>query len=963
MAAPFERSAWAKTVTLDDGTESLYPLIDHLLDTAAVAMLLWDRYLTTSQRLVISDGLKVGAECARRLVAFWAGLHDIGKLTPDFQHCHDGGWRQLAPQLRADVGDYRHVRHDLAGLRAAPAFLRDLGYDFGEEGAYGGSAGWALAQIIGGHHGLFNTAQFEGDCVGLYALDEFGGDTWREQRAIHARTVHAVLGSPAAPEHVAAPVAVLITGLIILADWLVSQEHFLRLRIEAGSQPPEKHFATAVEAGVGLLREAGLDAADLAWKPVDFAAQFGIKEPNPLQRALLGELPGAVRGPGILVATMLMGDGKTELALAAQRVISSATGADGFFLALPTMATSDQMYLRARRYAERATTGPSAVSLAHSMAWLNPAYGLASGTGPDSEVITTDTQHTARTAAPQWLHGSKRPLLARIASGTIDQALAAVLPMRHNALRLLALSGRTLIVDEAHAYDPYMQALLERLLTWLARYGTSVVLLSATLPGSTVDRLVRAYLRGAGWKNRNKQRPGRQLPPEPYRVAYPGWIYVGADSATITAAPNPRVCAEHASLRRVELALETRYVRHGSPQPGHTHAPAERLARIDDALRPLIAQGGTAAVVCTTVDEAQATYDHLRAVTFKDRPASELILLHARYPAEVREARTEAIVAALGRGGPRPDRLVLVATAIIEQSLDLDVDVLISDLAPISLLLQRAGRCWRHERYWQALGDARPRKRPAWCGCGPRLITLVPVDERGRLSVPARWGYVYHPYLLAETAEALAELAGKNLVLPDAVQALVERVYGKASAFLREVAAVTGPQAESAWRASKSAWDGEQLAQRQMADCVKIPGPHDVTDLSALSARDFPDAEVGTRLGADSVRVLPCFAQAGGRLTLDPDGKQELPGPAPGQRRMGRDQIRAVMAKTIPCAERYLKGRGADTNPPASWEREPWLSELMLLPHRQAADGRWIGTRVGARVLTLDHDLGLVIDG
>ncbi len=75
----------------------------------------------------------------------------------------------------------------------------------------------------------------------------------------------------------------------------------------------------------------------------------------------------------------------------------------------------------------------------------------------------------------------QRPLLAQFAVGTIDQALMAVLPVRHNALRLLALSCKTFIVDEAHAYDPYMQVLLGRLLNWLGAYGVPVVLLSATL--------------------------------------------------------------------------------------------------------------------------------------------------------------------------------------------------------------------------------------------------------------------------------------------------------------------------------------------------------------------------------------------------------------------------------------------------------------------------------------------------
>lgn len=962
MAAPFTHTGWAKTVTLAGGIECVYSLVDHLLDTAAVALLLWDRYLTSNQRAVICRGLCADDEHARRLVGFWAGLHDVGKLVPSFQRHCELGWEHLAPGLRADAGHAESVYHDVAGLRSAPAFLVEMGYDFGEDGAYDDSPGWAVAQIIGGHHGLFHTAQFDQECVGECALSGFGGDQWGQARAAHAAIVHEVLGKPAAPQQVSTVAAVLVTGVVMLADWLVSQEHFLRDRVVEAVEEPAAHFAASLKAGEALLAEAGLDASEFAWKPFDFTEHFGLAEPNLLQGSLLETLPSVLNGPGILVATMLMGDGKTELALAAQYLLSQASGTDGFFLGLPTMATSDHMYPRTRAYAERSTLGPAAVSLAHSMAGLNPAYAAGS-TGSDLLSPGVEAGLSGRTAAPEWLFGSKRPLLARISTGTIDQALAAVLPVRHNALRLLALSGRTLIVDEAHAYDPYMQVLLERLLTWLGAFGTPVVLLSATLPESTVDRLVRAYLRGAGWKPSGPRERRRQLPTEPYRVRYPGWIYVDAATAAITAEPCAAAREQHSEQRRVELGLEMREVVNAPYTAGMDPQAGERLAEIDGLLGPLIDQGGTAAIVCTTVDEAQDTYQHLRQGVFKERPAEELVLLHARFPAEQRDEATSEIVARLGRTGPRPQRLVVVATAIVEQSLDLDVDVLISDLAPISLLLQRAGRCWRHERYWTSPGVRRPRERPEWCRSGPRLITLVPVDDKKQLGVPWAWGLIYHPYLLVETARLLDEYHGTIVTLPGQVQELVERVYGAGSRFAAEVVEVAARDACDGRSASRSAWDGEQLAQRQIADCVVVNAPQDVGDLSMLSARDFPDSEVGTRLGADSARVLPVYLHAGDRITLDADGTIALPVLAPGARRFSRGQVRSVMARTIPCAERYLTRRGPETNPPSSWARRAWLGDLVLLPHQRDASGAWTGPRIGSRTLTAHPELGLVIRG
>ncbi|MFD7097616.1 DEAD/DEAH box helicase family protein [Streptomyces xanthophaeus] len=166
------------------------------------------------------------------------------------------------------------------------------------------------------------------------------------------------------------------------------------------------------------------------------------------------------------------------------------------------------------------------------MAWLSSGYtdhGLSEGDrvlvcdGDEEDPNGGQAAHLAALRPARWLRGAKRPLLAQYAVGTIDQALMAVLPVRHNMLRLLGLSGKTFIVDEAHAYDPYMQVLLGRLLNWLGAYGVPVVLLSATLPGSVSDQLVKQYLQGAGHKPKSLR--DRSFP-----VPYPGWLYVDAAS-------------------------------------------------------------------------------------------------------------------------------------------------------------------------------------------------------------------------------------------------------------------------------------------------------------------------------------------------------------------------------------------------------------------------------------------------
>jgi CRISPR-associated endonuclease/helicase Cas3 len=956
-----DQSAWAKA----RGLAVPYSLINHLLDTAAIAAALWDRYLTAGQRVAITSGLGLGVDesRAKEVVCFCAGVHDIGKLSPAFARCDAQAWQRVSSALRGDDGAWSAVSHDAAGMRVLPDLLAELGYGVEVDGE---DAGWKIAQIVGGHHGCYCDLTLSLNCSGPIASEGLGGQVWAAQRRAHLRLVHSVLGNPAPPPAaVSVPAAILVTGLVILADWLASQEGFITARQADLAPDAARHFARSLGEANSVLAAAGLDGLALGWKSFDFQGMFGIAQPNPLQQAVLDQLPAAVgEGPGILVVTTSMGDGKTELALCAERILALHSGSEGFFLGLPTMATSDQMYLRVREYAETITTGPASVTLAHSMAWLNEAYQAAATSASSNDpLVTAEVEGSAsggsraaqaRTAASQWLRGAKRPMLARIGVGTFDQALAAVLPVRHNVLRLLALSGRTLIIDEAHACDPYMQVLLQRLLTWLAAFGCPVILLSATLPGSVADRYVRAYLRGAGHSV-------RALPKQRYSPGYPGWIYVDAKSAKPVVVDKD-AAERQAAERETALVVEVKRVRHHTyslQTASSTRALPERsrFAAIEEQLRPLVEFGGTAAVVCTTVADAQQTYQYVRDVVFAGVPGcdTQVELLHARLPAADREQRAQRIVTALGKRGPRPERMVVIATQVIEQSLDIDVDLLVSDLAPISLLLQRAGRCWRHERRWVL--DGRPRPRPAWSS-GPRLVVLVPSGDSGALAVPRAWGSVYHAYLLEATDTLLAERCSGTISLPGDVQGLVEAVYGERSAFVSQAREIDEASFETT---SRLAWDGEVLAQRTIADCRVIPRPRDVASLARLHDRSIDDEDIGTRLGVDSVRVVCCYRRGDGVLTLDPDGRRELPAPD-ARGRFSTEQIRAVLSRSIPIASRYLDGRDEQTEVPAPWTENPTLADLVLLPHERDRAGVWQGPMIGRRRLELDDRLGLVID-
>ncbi|MFD9534687.1 CRISPR-associated helicase Cas3' [Streptomyces sp. NPDC060010] len=945
-----DESLWAKARGLD-GVR--YPLVRHLLDAAAMAMFLWDAYLAEGQRAVISSGFGCvdQPEEARALVGLCAGLHDVGKIS-GFQFCNRSGAEALSASLLGDVGlmgDAR-VRHDVAGMRAVAAVLGALGFDEGADLDEGGPIA-RIAEVVGGHHGRFH--RYEALFSGPAYQSLLGGAGWADQRSAHARVVHSVLGKPAMPSEFGAPAAVLVTGVVVLADWLVSQESYVRERCGLPRSSLAEHCARSCADAERLGRDAGLLPVELTRKP--FAEAYGINGvPNALQRSLARDLPVALKQfsrkvgrAGILVVTAAPGDGKSEAALEAERVFSSQFGTRGFSFLLPTMATSDQMHGRVADALVRQEAAGSGLVLAHSMAWLSGGYadeGLAEGDqvlvcDGDEELDDERARRSAALRPARWLRGAKRALLAQYAVGTIDQALMAVLPVRHNMLRLLGLSGKTFVVDEAHAYDPYMQVLLGRLLNWLGAYGVPVVLLSATLPKSVSDQLIKQYLQGAGHSSKSLR--ARSFP-----VPYPGWLYVdGAGGQCVQISEADR--EEQARQRRMTLTVQVEAVDGGRPE-----GPSGRLAAVGRILGPLLEEGaGCALVVCNTVGEAQDTYTYLCERWAGELEAGTVELLHARFPAEVREARTRRVTEGMGRRGPRPRRRVIVATQVVEQSLDLDADVVISDLAPMALLLQRSGRCWRHETWWAERGRPDGGGRPVWASLsGPRLVVLDPVIGGG--GVPRQWGEIYHEAVLRETSQALVGLGAKSVSVPDDVQELVERVHGTGSGRYD----FDDPQASAAW----TAYAGKEAAQRGAGDMVVIPRARSVVGLDELHRTPGTEDEwqTATRLGADSVRLLCVYVHGDGRESLDVAGEVPLPS-AEMNSSVSVADVRLVMSRTLAVnSEWFRDADGPTLKPPAGWAEHPMLGDLVLL-RQQLRDGLPVPVAVGNRNIWLDEGLGL----
>ena len=503
-----------------------------------------------------------------------------------------------------------------------------------------------------------------------------------------------------------------LPGLVTVADWIGSNTDWFPQAME--SRDLSEHLVAARQnASVAVVKSGLALGAPRDGKLYDFPLR-------PMQQAAADvQLP---EGPVLAIIEDETGSGKTEAAmLLAQKMLWEKKG-NGLFFALPTMATSNAMFKRAASTVGKMFDGPS-LTLAHGRANLNVDYNDIKGRDAgDNENVT---------CAPWLTDSRRRALLAQVGVGTIDQALLSVLPTKHNALRIWGLSQKIVIVDEVHEMgNPYMQQELEGLLYSHAMQGGSAILLSATLPLKQRKQLVDRFEAGAG-------RASVALTSH----AYPCLHIVGSNSTCEVTVPK--------SLR------------------GPVHVV--RLGAEAEAVEALVqaAKGGAACVwIRNSVDDA------LSAVQLLKTQGASPILIHARFAFADRQRIEEVVLRAFGRHrADRPGR-ILVGTQILESSLDLDFDVMVSDLAPMASLVQRAGRLWRHmvER------PAAQRPVPA-----PVLHVLSPSPDdvesaKWLQNVMDKGSYVYPAAEQWRTAKHLFTIG--KIDAPHGLRELIEAVHG-----------------------------------------------------------------------------------------------------------------------------------------------------------------------------------------
>lgn len=933
------QTLWGKST--DHGAIRPHLLLQHLYDTLAVGELIWDEYLGDPVRHALDAAT---ADRGREFFAFLCGIHDVGKATPKFQSKS----AELAARVQATGLTWRGVipagsewHHTVAGACIVRAECAGAGWS-------PQSVAWVWP-MVGGHHGRIPS-------VGMTRRpptpDYHGvGPAWRAVQRWVLEDVARAAGfgalADAAPVGSTPPpgVQLAISGAIIMADWLASA---------VGQFEP---IADTRLLGVDRARErarAGWDAFDLRSGitrhavPGDVMRARFDRGARPLQELVIREAR-ATPSAGLMLIEAPMGEGKTEAALAAAEILADRFGLRGIFVGMPTQATSDPMFHRVHGWSKR--VAPDApIMLLHGKAMFNPEFvamqeaqpigplyedtGAYGDTGDEYGIAERE-----RVSAPvvDWFRGRKRGLLAPLGIGTIDNLLHAATRTSHVMLRYAGLAQKVVILDEVHAATVYMSQFLKEALRWLASTGVPVVVLTATLPPAMRHELVAAYAAGAGVAD----------VPELDVAGYPSVTTVAvADGAALVHSAATEPWRADARVAVDELLDDLPAMEEAAARALDFELPRSSFDDTDAVvalLQKLLADGGTALVIRNTVRRAQDLFVALDRVF-----PGDVGLLHARLTVGDRAKRTRHELDLLGPSGSgRRARHILVATQIAEQSFDVDADVLITDLAPIDLLIQRVGRIHRHAR-----GE-----RPAQVS-EPRVV-VTGVRWAGDVpDFPYAAKKIYGLWSLLRAADLVRAARGTGWVLPADISPLVRAGYRAepTAAEVRWPERMAAAAAERRISADDRIGDASQFL---LSVSREGPLPEDLGGLHSrlTSARDDEALDAVVRDGELSPEVvLVRRGNDGAELTLT--GRMLSNG---GVLTAGDDIAREAMESIVRLPAGQLRGgmtmseavRAIPT--PAAWLDHSYLRFMKPL----VLDGDGIA-EIGGRTFRYDTRLGLV---
>ena len=792
---------WGKTVR---GTSDYHPALFHMLDVGHVAQELLGPEASPRWRRLLAKPFGAEDTTLDRWIPGLASPHDIGKISASFQGSTRAGQKDRLLKEGFSFNPWRQAL-DLPHPIISQVFIADGQLPTGN--SLPNPLREVSAEMTGGHHGRFATK--EDVNLARSTLKTYEPKEWADLRRAAAQILFThFLVSPATdwpiPDNISTAIMVL-TGFTILCDWLGSNSLYFPAQSGYSLEeyiPESRHRARqAVEA-------SGFFSACSSTAPTSFAVLFADKRPpRPLQEAIDRIPDDLLARPCLAIIEAPTGEGKTEAALALAHRLARYSGTDELYYALPTTATSNQMFGRVQKHLRERLGLPPYVKLVHSQAFL---------VEDDLQIEPLANGDDESQDSMEWFGPKKRALLAPFGVGTIDQAELAALNVKHTALRMVGLAGKVVIFDEVHAYDTYMTTIVERLLHWLSTLGVSVIILSATLPKTRRAALARAY--GI---------PGEAGLQE--LEIYPS-LWVGNQLGRYTDAPPPRQPSRQVEVDFLHLGEDG----------------AEAKARW---LLEAIDKGGCVCWMANTVKRAQDIFDWLDRLA---PPGVDRMLLHAQFPLEERQGLEEELTGKYGPDGKRPARGIAIGTQVLEQSLDLDFDLLVSDLAPVDLLLQREGRMHRH------LERVRPPAHDR-----PRLWINAQVNSDGDLIVGVD-RHVYAEFVLRQTWEVLGGRRAINL--PADYRQLVEAVYGApppdpASPLCKSWQALQQKDAEATAEARQRLLP-EPAADRFLVSTIRLQFEENEDSAAWIVGK--------TRLGEETVTVIP-LERVGNKVYLSPD--------------------------------------------------------------------------------------------
>lgn len=805
---------WGKAKTdLDGSDESYHLLAYHSLDVAAVGQVLLDKHPTLSGQLSKLAGIEEGI--FKQWAVFFLSLHDVGKFADSFQNLAPDVLETL--QQRTSENEYS-VRHDSLGYLLWNEVLTEYFVELGimpvKRGKRGGSSpeqeainSWMGA--VTGHHGeppkniQRASNQYFDDDLDFPAVNEYVSDAYDlfcENKCF-----------PSCDKEKLELASWWLAGFAVLCDWLGSNKEYFPYRTDEMTLKEYWTISTTqaekAVAKTGLL--GAIPTTKLTLQQIIQASGNEIIESTPLQE--MAQNTPLQNSAHLFILEDVTGAGKTEAAVILAHRLMQQENINGVYFALPTMATANAMYSRmsdAYQNFYESGSKPSLV-LAHGASQLSEKFSESIiPKTTTSKLDNGDGTETAEAHCNLWLADNrKKSLLADIGVGTIDQALLAILPSRHQSLRLLGLLNKVLIVDEVHACDAYMHELLCALLKAHAASGGSAILLSATLPKSQRQKLVNAYAEGKKWQR-------------------PSLLKTGLNDYPLMTSFNKQGIQEQVVETResVKRTVEVKLI--------HTQNEIEAL------FTEVVKNGGCACWIRNTVVDARESFDWLK----KLHPDWDIDLFHARFAMGDRLDIENRVLDNFGKNSTAEKRKgkILIATQVVEQSLDADWDEMVTDLVPVDMVIQRAGRLCRHARdkSGSRINEADQRGQAVLHIYSPRLEAEPSKDWYADFFSKAQYIYENHGQLWL-TAKLLQKRG--QFQMPEDARSLIEGVYGEeAESIIPEALMGRVLEAEGTGKAEAS------LAKSNALN-VDIGYSNDAAN------QWWDEARTPTRLGEDSI--------------------------------------------------------------------------------------------------------------